>query len=123
MDDLTLAGPRAARHKLCPLVNVEPPEPIYGILGQNHVYVEHSLPEETKVQALAFDMCDYAQQTVDLYRSITKVDKIKHTSTPFLPDGSILPQDEEVSLLDVPQRYRLHLYGLQGCRAPTSYVP
>ena len=47
VDDLTLAGPRAAHapfwEKLCALVNVEPPEPIYRILGRNHVYLEHTL--------------------------------------------------------------------------------
>ena len=101
VDDLTLAGPRAAHapfwDKLCALVNVEPPEPIYRILGRNHVYVKHTLEDKTKIEALAFDMCDYAQQTVDLYKAITKSKKIKNASTPFLPEGSLLPQDEEVT--------------------------
>ena len=101
VDDLTLAGPRAAHapfwDKLCALVNVEPPEPIYRILGRNHVYVKHTLEDKTKIEALAFDMCDYAQQTVDLYKAITKTEKIKGASTPFLPEGSLLPQDEEVT--------------------------
>ena len=100
VDDLTLAGPRAAHapfwDKLCALVNVEPPEPIYRILGRNHVYLEHTLEDKTKVHALAFEMSDYAQQTIDLYKSIAKVDKIRNASTPFLPEGSFIPSDEEV---------------------------
>ena len=91
VDDLTLAGPGAAHapfwQKLCSLVNVEPPEPIYRILGRNHLYIEHDLSDKSKVQALVLDMSDYAKQTVELYRSITKTEKIRHASTPFLPDG------------------------------------
>ena len=99
VDDLTLAGPGAAHapfwQKLCSLVNVEPPEPIFRILGQNHLYIEHDLSDKSKVQALVLDMSDYAKQTVELYRSITKTEKIRHASTPFLPDGSITAKDEE----------------------------
>ena len=36
-------------------------------------------------------MSDYAQQTIDLYKSIVKVDKIRNASTPFLPEGSLTP--------------------------------
>ena len=66
-------------------------------IGRNHVYVKHTLEDKTKIEALAFDMCDYAQQTVDLYKAITKTEKVKNASTPFLPEGSLLPQDEEVT--------------------------
>ena len=38
---------------------------------------------------------DYAQQTVDLYKSITGVTKLKHAATPFPPKGSITIEDDE----------------------------
>ena len=64
VDDLTLAGPGAAHapfwQKLCSLVNVERPEPIYRILGRNHLYIEHDLSDKSKVQALVLDMSDSA---------------------------------------------------------------
>ena len=43
---------------------------------------------------MVFDMYDYALQTVELYKSITGIDKIKPAATPFVPEGSILEQDE-----------------------------
>ena len=44
---------------------------------------------------MVFDMADYAQQTVDLYKSISGVSKLKHAATPFPPEGSITTEDEE----------------------------
>ena len=85
VDDLTLSGP-SEQHKpfwdkLTSLVNVEPPEPIYRILGRNHVNIgltsEGIFTKDKKLvshSAMAFDMSDYAQQTVDLYKSIAKID-------------------------------------------------
>ena len=32
-------------------------------------------------------MLDYAHQTVDLYKSITNTESLKHAATPFVPDG------------------------------------
>ena len=40
-------------------------------------------------------MRDYAVQTVDLYKSITKLERSKKATTPFLPEGSITPEDEQ----------------------------
>ena len=40
---------------------------------------------------MVFDM--YALQTVDLYKSLTGVENIKHASTPFILEGSISSQD------------------------------
>ena len=74
VDDLTLSGP-SEQHKpfwdkLTSLVNAEPPEPIYRILGRNHVNIgltsEGIFTKDKKLvsrSAMAFDMADYAQQT------------------------------------------------------------
>ena len=115
VDDLTLAGPIDQRQpfweKLTSLVDVEPPEPIYRVLGRNHSIVDlpwqqvaaegatsnsdSSKPTPNKpVSHMVFDMYDYALQTVELYKSITGIDKIKPAATPFVPEGSILEQDE-----------------------------
>ena len=40
-------------------------------------------------------MQDYAQQTIDLYKSVAGVDKIKSAQTPFLVDGTFTTADEE----------------------------
>ena len=42
------------------------------------------------------DMVDYAQQTVDLYLSITGSQKLRHAQTPFCPEGSLVPSDDDV---------------------------
>ena len=44
---------------------------------------------------MVFDMYDYALQTVDLYKSITGLEKVKHAATPFVVEGSISSQDEQ----------------------------
>ena len=44
---------------------------------------------------MIFDMYDYALQTVELYKSLTGIDKVKHAATPFVLEGSISSQDEE----------------------------
>ena len=41
-------------------------------------------------------MVDYAQQTVDLYVSITGSQKLRHAPTPFCPEGSLVPSDDDV---------------------------
>ena len=83
-------------------VNVEPPETIYRILGRNHVYAsfdkvqgEENAALGAAPDALIFDMKDYAQQTIDLYKSVAKVDKIKPAQTPFIPDGTWSKEDED----------------------------
>ena len=106
VDDLTLAGPSEAHEpfwtKLTSVVDLEPPEPIYRILGRNHLIMPMKQAEGHEEcaafraqQALVFDMFDYAHQTVDLYKSITNVTNLKHAATPFVPDGSVTIEDEE----------------------------
>ena len=41
-------------------------------------------------------MVDYAPQTVDLYLSITGHQKLRHAPTPFCPEGSLVPSDDDV---------------------------
>ena len=80
VDDLTLSGPADAHEafweKLTKLINVEPPKPIFRVLGRNHVFIdgpaepqEHDLNAAVSALkgAVAFDMNDYARQTVELF--------------------------------------------------------
>ena len=107
VDDLTLSGPEAEHQafwdELTALVDVEPPEPVFRVLGRNHyiVDVESEAPDMPSVaaakDAMSFDMVDYAQQTVDLYLSLTGAKKLKCAQTPFCPEGSLPPSDDEVS--------------------------
>ncbi|CAE7560940.1 RE1 [Symbiodinium natans] len=107
VDDLTLSGPQEHHQpfweKLCSLVDVEPPEPVYRILGRNH-YVINAPAESSENAALGalkgavvLDMYDYAQQTVDLYTGITGTKSLKAAQTPFCPEGSLVPSDDEVT--------------------------
>lgn len=76
------------------LIRVERPEPIYRILGRNHVSI--GLTKEgiftknaaiTSYSAMAFGMSDYAQQTAELYKSIAKVDKLQLPLSRLTPAG------------------------------------
>jgi hypothetical protein len=107
VDDLTLAGPTEEHEpssaKLTSVVDIEPPEPIYRILGHNHLVMPSTQADGhmrnvlrfAHKKALAFDMLDYAHQTADLYKSITNTNSLKHAATPFVPDGSVSVDDEE----------------------------
>ena len=105
VDDLTLSGPSDQHDdfwkKLTAQVDVEPPEPIYRILGRNHVLTQLTQTEGHE-QCAAFraqdgmllDMADYAHQTVELYLKISGAEKLKAAATPFCPEGSISHEDE-----------------------------
>eukprot|EP00435_Cladocopium_sp_Y103_P068276 s2538_g31.t1 len=107
VDDPTLSGPteehEAFWKKLTAQVDVEPPEPVYRILGRNHVAMKlPAVADQFQCaafraqNALVLDMADYAVQTVDLYKQITGATKLKKSATSFVPEGSILPADESV---------------------------
>ena len=73
-----------------------------GVLGRNH-YIINAPAEGTENAALgalkdavALDMVDYAQQTVDLYLSVTGHQKLRHAPTPFCLEGSLVPSDDDV---------------------------
>ncbi|CAE7497217.1 unnamed protein product [Symbiodinium microadriaticum] len=100
-------GPEAEHQafwdELTALVDVEPPEPVFRVLGRNHYIVDVGSEAEdmpsvsASKNAMAFDMVDYAQQTVDLYLSLTGSKKLKNVQTPFCPEGSLPPSDDEVT--------------------------
>ena len=123
VDDLTLAGPSdqhdAFWAKLTSVVDIEPPEPIYRILGRNHLVMPLSKTEGSEEcaafraqEALVFDMLDYAYQTVDLYKSITSTKSLKHAATPFVPDGSVSVEDEEAKGELAPNACRILMKAL-----------
>ena len=51
-------------------------------------------------------------KTVDLYKSIAKVDKLKHATTPFVPDTAITPADEETKGELAPNACRILMKAL-----------
>ena len=110
VDDLTLSDPADAHEafweKLTKMINVEPPEPIFRVLGRNHVFIDGpAVPQEHDLNAavsalkgaVAFDMNDYARQTVELFCSITgtQPEKLRKVTTLFCPDGSLPPQKNQ----------------------------
>ena len=111
VDDLTLAGPKESHasfwNALCGLVDVEPPEPIHRILGRDHLFAklpESPMANEVESAALraidlgmVFDMRAYTIQTIDLYKECAKVDSVKPALTPFVAEGSLNPDEDEVT--------------------------
>ena len=96
VDDLTLSGPADAHEafwaKLTKMINVEPPDQS-RVLGRNHVFIdgpaepqEHDLNAAVRALkgAVAFDMNDYARQTVEPFCSITgtQPEKLRKVTTP-----------------------------------------
>ena len=45
---------------------------------------------------LAFGMHDYAKSCCELYTSLPGAKPLKHAASPFLPDGSLIAEDDEV---------------------------
>ena len=133
VDDLTLSGPQEENQsfwaELTSLVDVEPPEPVYRVLGRNH-YVINAPPESSKNAALgalkdavALDMVDYAQQTVDLYLSITGSQKLRHAPTPFCPEGSLVPSADDVKGELAPNACKILMKALWlGCLARPDII-
>ena len=48
-------------------------------------------------EARIYDMSEYATQSVEIYTKLTGVSKLRQETTPFLPDGSFIPSDNEIS--------------------------
>ena len=44
---------------------------------------------------VTLDMCNYVESAVTHYKTLAGVDKLKTASTPFCPEGSLLPEGEE----------------------------
>ena len=65
--------------------------------------------------ALVVDAQDYAQQTIDLYKSVAGVDKVKPAQTPFLVDGTFSQADEGTPGDLAPKACSLPTYGSPRC--------
>ena len=52
------------------------------------------VPKCKQGKAIAWDMRDYARDTVDLHKRVTGLEKLKPAWIPFVPDGSISHADE-----------------------------
>ena len=122
MDDLTLSGPQEEHQafwaQLTSLVDVEPPEPVYRVVGRNH-YIINAPAESTENAALralkdavALDMVDYAQQAVDLYLSIMGPQKLRYAPTPFCPEGFLVPNDDDVKGVLAPNACKILMKAL-----------
>ena len=94
VDDLLLSGPKGSHDafwkELEKHVDIEDPESLDRFLGRNHVVSD----ADEKGRTVTYDMCNYAKQTVEKYKNVTKLENLKHASTPFVPEGS-LPEDGE----------------------------
>ena len=55
-----------------------------------------SRPAAPKMPAVSFNMGDYAAQCVELYESLTGAKKLKPAPTPFVNEGSLCPEDDDV---------------------------
>jgi hypothetical protein len=94
VDDLLLSGPADAHDAfwaaLRPKVDLEEVTSLERFLGRGH--------DEVNVdgrRALAFNMQEYAQSSVDLYLSLPGSKPLKKASTPFLPEGALLASDDD----------------------------
>ena len=56
-----------------------------------------SRADPTTLRLMLFDMRDYVDDCCRLYTHVTGCDKFKNVRTPFLPDSSCLPEDDEVA--------------------------
>ena len=96
VDDLLLVGPKAAHaafwDKLRDMVEIEEVAPITRILGRHHEVSRSESGGE-----VIYDMSDYTKQSVEMYTKLTGVAKFKQATTPFLPDGSFTPSDDDIA--------------------------
>jgi hypothetical protein len=93
VDDFTLSGPSGEHapfwKRLREKVDLEPEAELDRILGRHHERVTVDGRE-----CLAFNMRDYAQQACDLYSTISGGKPLKPATTPFCPDGALIPEDD-----------------------------
>ena len=45
---------------------------------------------------VTYDMSDYVRQAIEHYMSLAGITKLKKATTPFCPDGTLLPADDEI---------------------------
>ena len=106
VDDLLLSGPAEHHEEIWQMlrdpkvgdIRLEDPTPLERFLGRHHDVVSLRSSKSAVSDAptaLSWNMEDFVDQTVQVYKDLTGVSKLKHASTPFLPDGAVTPLDEE----------------------------
>jgi hypothetical protein len=94
VDDLLLAGPKDAHDafwdKLKTKVEIDDVTPISRFLGR-----QHDITRTDSGGEVVYNMSEYAEQCVKMYSDLTGVTKFKRAATPFLPDGSFPPADDD----------------------------
>ena len=95
VDDLLVAGPKGNHKKfwetLSKHVDIEEVTSLDWILGRLHKATRTGTGG-----TISYDMSDYAQQSVEMYKKLTGVEKLREASTPFCPEGSLVACDDEV---------------------------
>ena len=95
VDDLLLAGPKGNHKKfwetLSKHVDIEEVTSLERFLGRLHKTTRTGTGG-----TISYDMSDYASQSVEMYKKLTGVEKLREASTPFCPEGSLVACDDEV---------------------------
>ena len=93
VDDLLLSGPTAEHAPfwatLGAKVDIEPPTSLDRFLGRHHEFAKDG-------RSVVFNMSDYCRSAVELYLSHVPGKTLKKASTPFVPEGSLHPRDDDV---------------------------
>jgi len=94
VDDLMLSGPsenhKAFWERLKVHIAIDDPEELNRFLGRNH-----QKSTRDGVSTVAFDMKEYCQDAINMYKKFTGVEKFRTCSTPFLPENSTSEADEQ----------------------------
>ena len=106
VDDFTLAGPEPEHdkfwHDLAVVVGLDPPAPLGRVLRRQHNLKDPPYDADDNgamracTNVLGFDMTMYAEQCVKNYFDVPDSKPLKHASTPFVPEGSLAAEDEDV---------------------------
>jgi len=95
VDDLLLSGPSEIHDEfwklLCKEVELEDIAGLGRFLGRYHdeINVDGS-------EGIVFNMKEYVKSACDLYESLPGSRQLKSAPTPFLPEGSLVPEDDNV---------------------------
>ena len=95
VDDLLLSGPVDAHTLFWDVlkgkVNLEEISGLGRFLGRYHEVIQLN-----NKPALAFGVADYVKSACDLYESLPGASKLKRVATPFVSDGSLCAEDDEI---------------------------
>ena len=96
VDDFTLSGPEQHHagfwKDLRQHVTLDPETPLERVLGRHHDIVSVD-----GYNCMSFNMQDYALQACELYQRVAGGKPLKFAPTPFLPEGSLTPEDDQVA--------------------------